>query len=199
MQVWASVDCASAMDSPASVVNHGQVVIHPEPRTESWSPRACVLDPVVDRRWARLVERAHNAVVFHHPLWLGLLQQRYRYPMRAVCLAGADGEALAGLPIATVKSRLTGTRLVSVPFSDVCGPIAADDDLVRELLLAVDDERRWLGLPLEVHADVDTLPGGCPSERFIHHVVPLDGGTDIILGKRVSPPKRRGAARARRL
>lgn len=188
------------MESPAaSAVNHGQAVIHAERWAESASPRACVLDPVVDRRWARLVERAPNAAVFHHPLWLRLLYERYRYPMSAVCLAGANGELLAGLPIATVQSRLTGTRLVSIPFSDVCGPVATDGRHVEELLLAVDDERRRLGLSLELHADVDRLPGGCPSERFIHHVVPLDGGTGTVLGKRVRSPKRRGAARARRL
>jgi CelD/BcsL family acetyltransferase involved in cellulose biosynthesis len=161
--------------------------------------RACVLDPVADDRWSELVKRSPDACVFHNPLWLALLRDRYRYPMTAVCLAGAGGELTAGLPIATVRSRLTGTRLVSVPFSDVCGPIVETSGHEEELLAAVDTERKRLGLALEVHAEVPSLPGSAPSDRFYHHVVPLDGGADVVLRKRVKQSKRRGASRARRL
>jgi CelD/BcsL family acetyltransferase involved in cellulose biosynthesis len=160
---------------------------------------ACVLDPTTDPRWSELVERVSGGGVFHHPLWLGLLRDRYGYQMSAVCLAGSGGELVGGLPIAMVRSRLTGTRLVSVPFSDVCGPIAVDSDTERALLAAVDAERRRLGLSLEVHADVPSLPGGTTTDRFVHHVVPLEGGANAVLAKRVSSSKRSGASRARRL
>jgi CelD/BcsL family acetyltransferase involved in cellulose biosynthesis len=164
--------------------------------TSCRGPRPCVVDPVEDPRWSELVERSSDASVFHHPLWLALLRDRYRYPMTAVCVSGADGELLAGLPIAIVRSRLTGTRLVSVPFSDVCGPIVGQGDREQPLLAAVDDERRRLGLALELHAEVPSLPGSGPSDRFYHHVVPLDAGPELVLGKHVKQSKRRGAARA---
>jgi CelD/BcsL family acetyltransferase involved in cellulose biosynthesis len=160
---------------------------------------SCVVDPVEDRRWSELVKRSPDASVFHHPLWLALLRDSYRYSMTAVCVAPAGGEFVAGLPIATVRSRLTGTRLVSVPFSDICGPIAGTGEQQRELLAAVDDERRRRGFGLEIHAEVPLLPGGAPSDRFYHHVVPLDGGVDVVLGKQVKQSKRRGASRAREL
>jgi CelD/BcsL family acetyltransferase involved in cellulose biosynthesis len=161
--------------------------------------RTCVVDPVGDPRWSVLVERLPDAGIFHHPLWLALLRDCYRYPMTAVCVTGDDGELLAGLPIATVASRLTGTRLVSVPFSDVCGPIVGTREHEQELLAAVDRERRRLGLALEIHAEVASLPGGGPSDRFYHHVVPLDGGPDLVLGKHVKQARRRGASLAREL
>jgi CelD/BcsL family acetyltransferase involved in cellulose biosynthesis len=159
--------------------------------------RVQIVDPIVDRRWAELVERAPDAGVFHHPLWLALLHDSYRYPMMAVCLQDAGGELVAGLPIATVRSRLTGTRLVSVPFSDTCRPILGVPDHEDELLAAVEAERQRVGLRLEVHADVPRLPGGCASERFYHHVVPLDGGPATVR-KRMAQSKRTGASRARR-
>jgi CelD/BcsL family acetyltransferase involved in cellulose biosynthesis len=158
----------------------------------------CLLDPLVDERWLKLLERAPDAGVFHHPLWLRLLRDCYGYPTTAVCLVGADGELVSGLPIATVKSRLTGTRLVSVPFSDVSGPVGIDRSLEPQLMAAVDEERRRVGLSLEVHADVPTFPQGCPSDRFIHHIAPLDGGVDLVLGKKIRQSKRTGASRARR-
>ena len=153
---------------------------------------------MADPRWAELVDGAPDACVFHHPLWLALLRDCYGYGMAAACLAGTDGKLVAGLPIATVRSRLTGTRLVSVPFSDVCGPITgADDERAIELIAAVDAERRRLGLKLEIHAEVPSLPDGAPSDRFYHHVVSLDGGVEAVLRQQVKQPKRRGASIAR--
>src|SRR5205085_1046092 len=158
--------------------------------------RTCLLDPVVDPRWLHLIERSDESGIFHHPLWLGLLRRAYRYPMHAVCMRDDAGELVAGLPIATVRSRLTGERLVSVPFSDLCGPIARTEQSREELLAAVDAERRRLGLSLEVHAEVASLPGSGASERFYHHAVELGDGVEAVL-RRVRQPKRRAAARAR--
>ena len=182
----------TGVDSPPHGSSVGQ-------RVAVSSLQRCALDPVRDVRWSELIERAPAASVFHHRRWLGLLGARYGYEMTAVCLAGQDGELVGGLPIAVVRSRLTGARLVSVPFSDVCGPITIKPEDETELLAAVDAERRRLGLPLEVHADVPSLPEGSATDRFFHHVVPLDGGVDEVLRTRVSASKRRGAARARRL
>jgi CelD/BcsL family acetyltransferase involved in cellulose biosynthesis len=159
----------------------------------------CVIDPVKHPSWSELVERSADASVFHHPLWLTLLHESYRYPMAAVCVMGGGGELIAGLPIATVRSRLTGTRLVSVPFSDVCGPIVGTGEHEAELLAAVDHERRRLGLALEVHAEVPSLSGGGPSDHFYRHVVPLEDGVDLVIGKHVKQSKRRGASVAREL
>lgn len=157
-----------------------------------------MLDPITDARWSTLIQRAPNAGVFHHPLWLRLLRDCYGYPISAVCLVGTDGELRSGLPIATVRSRLTGTRLVSVPFSDVCGPLGTDDGLRPTLIAAVDTERRRLGLSLEIHADVADFPDSGPGDQFVSHIAPLEGGADAVLGKRVSQSKRTGASRARR-
>lgn len=159
--------------------------------------RARVIDPVADRRWAELVARAPNAGVFHQPLWLALIRDCYRYPMTAVCLEDAAGGLVAGLPIATVRSRLTGTRLVSVPFSDVCGPVLGAPEHEAELLAALDAERERRGLKLEVHAELPRLPGSAASERFYQHVVPLEGGSEAV-HKRVAQSKRRAAAKGRR-
>jgi CelD/BcsL family acetyltransferase involved in cellulose biosynthesis len=114
----------------------------------------CLLDPIRDARWADLVERSPTATIFHHPQWLRVVSDAYRYPMTAVCIGRAGGELTSGLPIAFVHSRLTGSRLVSMPFSDTCGPIVDGLAQEEELLCAVDRERRRRKLRLEVHSDV---------------------------------------------
>jgi CelD/BcsL family acetyltransferase involved in cellulose biosynthesis len=156
-----------------------------------------MVDPITDSRWSELVASAPDGGVFHDPRWLGLVRDTYRYPMHAVCLEDRAGQLVAGLPIATVSSRFTGTRLVSLPFSDLCPPLARDPGHHAALMAALDAERRQAGLPLEIHAPVPELPGGAPSERFYHHVVPLEGGLDAVLG-RMASSKRRAAAKARK-
>jgi CelD/BcsL family acetyltransferase involved in cellulose biosynthesis len=160
---------------------------------------ACVIDPLADPRWAVLAQRAPNATIFHDPLWLSLVRDCYRYPMSAVCLTDQDGELVAGMPIATVKSPLTGTRLVSVPFSDLSGPVFTTAEFEQPLLEAVDEHRQRRNLRLEVHAEVPLLPHSAPSEQFFHHVVPLEGDADALLRARVKSSKRRCASKARKL
>ena len=158
---------------------------------------ACTLDPITDPRWAELLRVAPSASVFHHPAWLALVRDTYRYPMNAVCVQDRAGALVAGLPIATVRSRLTGTRLVSVPFSDLCGPLLCAAEHESALMAAIDAERRRASLRLEVHAELPGLPDGAPWERFYHHVVPLEGGIDEVR-RRMSSKKRAGAARSSR-
>jgi hypothetical protein len=166
-------------------------------RTPERVGRSCAIDPISDARWLDLVERAPDATPFHHPLWLALIRDCYRYPITAVCTADDDGRLLTGIPIATVTSRLTGTRLVSVPFSDICGPIASDGEDAEELMAPLEAERRRRGLTLEIHDAVPALLGGGPSEDFYRHVIPLDADEATAV-KRVKSSKRLGASRAER-
>src|SRR5215213_3143209 len=87
---------------------------------------AVTIDPLADARWRELLQHSSGGTAFHHPAWLQLLHSTYGYPLSACCLASTDGQLVAGLPIATVASRLTGARLVALPFSDLCPALTAD-------------------------------------------------------------------------
>src|SRR3954454_24215984 len=80
------------------------------------------LAPVLDPRSAGLLYDSREAIIFHEPAWMALLHREYGFAFQAVCVVdGAD--VLAGLPLARVRSRLTGDRLVALPFSDCCAPL----------------------------------------------------------------------------
>src|SRR4029077_13054385 len=96
----------------------------PTRRAPAPAPAVQLLDPVDDQRWARLVQGARQGSVFHHPSWLALIARQYGYELSACCLVDEGGRLRARLPFARVSSPLTGRRLVAVPFSDVCPPIA---------------------------------------------------------------------------
>lgn len=156
------------------------------------------LDPTRDPRWRELVDGASGPSAFAHPNWLALLGRRYRYDMSALCVTDG-GEILRGLPLARVESRLTGKRLVAVPFTDVCPVVrrngvngAGDEDLARALV----DERRRTGLDIEIREDLPHVPGGHVVPRFLVHRLALDGDADAVLSRTSKSQIRRGIKKA---
>jgi CelD/BcsL family acetyltransferase involved in cellulose biosynthesis len=156
--------------------------------------RAELLDPRTDGRWREFVGRAGGATIFHHPAWMALLGAEYGYRFEACCLV-ENGRVAAGLPWARIESRLTGRRLVALPFSDACAPLT-DGSGLDELAQAVEAARREQGLGLEVRWRFDELPGPSP-HRYWRHVLRLDPDADVV-ERRARAGIRRGATKARR-
>jgi len=163
--------------------------------------RTLRLDPLTDSRWQAFLDGARGASVFHHPAWLGLVGTRYRYPMSALCVAGDDGRIVAGIPLARVSSRLTGRRLVAVPFSDTCPPAFAADageEAAVALSLALAAERARTGLDVEVRWRMDDVPGAHVVGDFLRHRLALGPDADAVLARASKSQVRRGIVKARR-
>lgn len=162
---------------------------------------ALVLDPLADHRWTALTRRARDACVFHHPAWLRLLSAEYGYDISACGIVGPEGRLIAGLPIARVESRLSGRRLVALPFSDLCAPLVALDappGAERALVSAVDEWRRLRGLALEIRGSSDALRDARPGARFHHHVLELEPDVTAVERRFRKPQAARGVRRALR-
>ena len=80
------------------------------------------IDPLRDPRWAHL-ERHPQASVFHTASWLGALHRTYGYRPVALTSCPPGTELSAGIPFCEVRSWISGSRLVSLPFSDHCQPL----------------------------------------------------------------------------
>jgi hypothetical protein len=75
-----------------------------------------------------LVARHPRASVFHERGWLEGLARSYGYQPYVLTTA-ASGEKLEdGIVLCRISSWVTGTRLVSLPFSDHCEPLVRDGD-----------------------------------------------------------------------
>jgi CelD/BcsL family acetyltransferase involved in cellulose biosynthesis len=136
----------------------------------------CMVDPIADPEWLTFLERSPAATVFHHPHWLELLRSQYGYELQACCVRDGGGSIGAGIPIARIESHLTGRRLVSLPFSDVCLPAFAPDTDPTALVAlgeAMAEQCRHTGLGLTVHAPVPYAPGAHGQRRFVRHLLPL--------------------------
>jgi CelD/BcsL family acetyltransferase involved in cellulose biosynthesis len=162
-------------------------------------PEPRLIDPIADPDWLDFVESSPTATIFHHPRWLELLQVQDGDSVRACCVGNGRGIE-AGIPIARIESRLTGRRLVSLPFSDICSPALARDAepaALDALSQALVEESRRAGLGLTVHASLPSAPGAFVQDRFFHHLLPLvDDATEVE--RRYSKSKRSAVKRAER-
>ena len=100
--------------------------------------------PWEDRSWDQFVDSHPGATVYHTSAWGRIIRDAGNYEPCFLTLR--DGDRLRGLlPLLYVKSRLTGNRLVSLPFSDVCYPLTDGpeaDCLLLERALELSREKR---------------------------------------------------------
>ena len=158
------------------------------------------IDPLADHEWLDFVETSPSAEVFHHPRWLQLLRAQYGYEIDAPCVANGNGIE-AGIPIARVESRLTGRRLVSLPFSDFCAPAIAADAAPGAAVtlgraLAEDAERS--GLELTVRAPLPAAPGCFREDGMFRHLLPLSADPSGVEAGYSKSQVKRGIKKARR-
>ena len=92
------------------------------------------IDPINDVRWTEFVQRHPKASVFHSLGWLQALRSTYRYEPLAYTTSSPNQELQNGLLFCLVDSRITGRRLVSLPFTDHCDPLCDSTENLVQLL-----------------------------------------------------------------
>ncbi|HEY2646349.1 MAG TPA: GNAT family N-acetyltransferase [Candidatus Acidoferrales bacterium] len=143
-----------------------------------------IIDPLIDKRWDDLVARHPRASAFHRRGWLEALKLTYGYEPFVLTSAPA-GEALAdGIAACRIKSWLTGTRIVSLPFADHCDPLIRDAGEGFELSEGLIEECtkehcKYLELrPLMESSDLgNKFQGG---ESFYFHELDLRPGVEQL-------------------
>ncbi len=100
------------------------------------------IDPLEDSRWDGFLERHARASVFHSTGWLTALSRTYGYKPMAYTTSAPDQDLDNALVFCRVESWLTGRRLVSLPFSDHCEPLASTAEELEVLGAALEREYR---------------------------------------------------------
>jgi CelD/BcsL family acetyltransferase involved in cellulose biosynthesis len=156
-----------------------------------------IVDPVADPAWSELADRDPSATVFHQAAWSRLLREHFGYDVNAWIIRSVDGQIAAGLPVALVRGRVTGTRLISLPFSDACGPLRDPDADIEPAVVAaaIATERDRVGLRLEVRAGLDA-PGGVVISRYARHLLALEPDVEQVQRRFAKSQVKRGIAKA---
>jgi Acetyltransferase (GNAT) domain len=103
-------------------------------------------DPLLDTRWAELVDRHPKASAFHSTNWLAALKNTYGYRPVVISTSRSTEKLSNGIVCCRIKSWLTGWRLVSLPFADHCDPLVEHPDECYPLVFHLSrqvDQGRW--------------------------------------------------------
>lgn len=143
-------------------------------------------DPLRDPRWVEFLQRQPHASVFHSPGWLAALRRTYGYQPVVFTTSAPSAPLQNGLLFCHVNSWLTGRRLVSLPFSDHCQPLAGSSDEVQVVLEYLEREsrrERWRYVELRPLSDAGISDCGSQfvrSEKFGFHSIDLRPSSEVI-------------------
>jgi CelD/BcsL family acetyltransferase involved in cellulose biosynthesis len=136
----------------------------------------CTLDPLTDARWPEFARGHPCGTPFHTREWVTALRETYAYEP-IVYTTSPPGAPLAnGILVCRVRSWLTGSRLVSVPFADHCEPLVDRPEDALELALALRERTagEWRYIELRpVRQGPWTAAGLTPAASFRAHIVSL--------------------------
>ena len=135
--------------------------------------------PPDDERWVEFVRQHPNELPFHHPSWLQVLSESYGYRPFVLVTVDARGQIEAGMPVMEIRA-FRRTRWVSLPFTDICPPLALDEASAEHLIEGADRLRQREGVPrLELHANV-RHDHAHRQTRGVQHAVALSPDPDLV-------------------
>jgi lipid II:glycine glycyltransferase (peptidoglycan interpeptide bridge formation enzyme) len=142
------------------------------------------IDPIADPRWAAFVEWHPQASIFHTPGWLGALQRTYDYQPVAYTTSPPGQELRNGIPFCRISTWLTGRRLVSLPFSDHCAPLAENSEDLERLLASLQRElktEKWQYVEIRPgYSDLPIRSDFTMTEAFYLHSLDLRPSLDEL-------------------
>jgi CelD/BcsL family acetyltransferase involved in cellulose biosynthesis len=144
-----------------------------------------------DPRWHSFVSSCAEAGPFHHPAWAGLLADCYGFRPFALATSDAEGAIEAGIPVLEEPRLLRRPRLLSLPFTDACPPLARSEAARGRLAAELAATGR-----LELHGPL-AGPGLVSRLRGVRHVLDLEPDAEL-LRRRFRSQMRRNIARAER-
>ena len=122
------MEAATLLDTPVS---------SPRPGLADSASKVYEIDPLSDARWERFGNEHSQSSVFHSTSWLKTLRHAHGYEPVVLTTCPPGSTLTNGILFCRVKSWLTGNRLVSLPFSDHCDPLAGDSAELDNLLSCI--------------------------------------------------------------
>ncbi|HEY7414011.1 MAG TPA: peptidoglycan bridge formation glycyltransferase FemA/FemB family protein, partial [Ktedonobacteraceae bacterium] len=131
------------------------------------------------------LEQQARDVFYYQPAWLNLISQVYGYAVNTLTTTDTNGEISGFLPVCTMRSPITGNRMVALPFSDHC-PLLAENrasaqQLVDQALRLADEQRaRYLELRTGTHPMLAERTDLVESSLYVRWLLPLQSDQDVV-------------------
>jgi FemAB-related protein (PEP-CTERM system-associated) len=122
---------------------------------------------------------------YYSPAWLDLIPKLYGYKLIPLTTTNADGQVTGFLPLCFMQSPLTGSRLVSLPFSDYCPLLAEDENSANSLIdqairLAQQKRVRYLELRSGLNEVLAKRSDMVRSDLYVHWLMTLAPDPDTL-------------------
>jgi len=141
------------------------------------------VDPLAISNWNEYVLDTQFPSIFHTQNWLRVLHESYGY--QPYYLGRLENDRLVvSIPIMEVKSWITGTRGISLPFSDYCDPIISEKDNFSSCfgqMVDIGTERNWRYI--EMRCEEDLMGSVSSWNWYYRHVLSLDKDESVIFKK----------------
>jgi len=147
--------------------------------------------------WHDFLQSQSDATPYHTPEWKVFLEKTFSYKPRYLFATDESGQLTGMLPLFEVKSRLTGNRLCSVPFSHECGCLGdsvACTSLIDEAVALGD---RYSVKKIEIRSAVEN-PLFQEKNAFCTHILELSQNPEETW-KQLHANGRRHVRKARKL
>jgi len=159
-------------------------------------------DRVDPAAWDEFVEAHPLGSIFHHSLWHQVIRKTYGYQPLYHIIADRSSGLRAGVCSVFVKSRLTGKRIVSYPFSDYCDPLVNDEAELDLLFDALERSRAELGarfFELRCFRSPGRAIDSQAEPEYYSHQLSLDRGLGAIFRSFHKSSIQRAIKKARRV
>ena len=143
-------------------------------RLRSQTMNIQIINPIEFPTWDDLLLTNQETTFFHTAAWAKVLSESYRYkPLYFTIIE--NGKLIGLIPVMEIDSFLTGKRGVSLPFTDLCNPIARDPDVFARMFEAVIAHGREAGWKnLEIRGRNAILDKEPSAAQLVVHTLALD-------------------------
>jgi hypothetical protein len=149
-----------------------------------------IINPLTYSNWDEMILDTNEYSLFHTSAWAQILHETYNYTPRYFCSI-ENNHLKTLLPFMEIDSWLTGSRAVSLPFTDYC-PIILDsemkyEDLIKKIIHFGKSEG-WRSIEFRHNRDRESED--ISSDSFFEHSLDLKSGEKNLYEKLRSSTRR---------
>jgi serine/alanine adding enzyme len=132
-------------------------------------------------QWDDFIKSHPEGSPFQLGCWLRTIQDTYSFKPLLYIFRNEDGTISSAFCFFRIKSLLTGTRIVSIPFSDHCALLCSDPGQQNELLAEIIEEHRHRVNYIEIRADLRNGCGLVCHNYYKRHVLELSPNPSMVM------------------
>lgn len=150
---------------------------------------------LADSDLSTFVERQAKDSFYYNQAWFDLITQLYGYALIPLTTTNTQGQITGFLPLSSMRSPLTGRRLVALPFSDFCPLLAVDEASANDLIdqavrIAQQEKVRYLELRTGINEVLAKRSDLIEGNLYVRWLMPLSTDPDSVWSNLRKPVQR---------